>query len=427
MRARPVRVGVFDQIVSGGGVRLFTTKLLQQWTEMAGRSWRFHLMWPLFDSSDNYLPRLTYPNVSFERINLDSQPGLRRRVFPALREIASKRNPVSRALMKRLDDAEESVREDEQRRLRALDGRGLRWLDERSDEFDLIYLPYPYLTLPAEGGWRPRKPLVITLHDLAHEQTDAWGDLTLPLRREVREWARISDLVIFSSDYIKDEAQKIYELSEERAERIYLCPSRDAHAAAGPNISRRYGVNKPYVFTLGWAAKHKRVETVVEGFALFRKETGADVALVFAGPKTESLRSGDTHGLELGRDLFALGYVPEEDIPALYRDSSAVVTASISEAGFNAMVFDAMNCERPVICSNIPQFMERLGADDSLALTFDPFSARSLADALRRHFADPQAAALRARRAKQFIASRTLADVGRDYLAAFESVLAARA
>ena len=414
-RADAVRIGVFDQVVSGGGVRFFTLKLLEEFSRLSSGGWHFHLMWPLFDSSDKFLAAPRLGHVSFERISLGARARARNVALPALRKVAGQ--SARWALY------EEGVCGDEQRSLRAGDGRGLRWLDERADEFDLIYLPYPYLTLPGAGEWRPKKPLVITLHDLAHEQTDAWGDLTEPLRREVPRWTQLADLVIFSSDYVKREAQKLYGLPEERARRIHLAPAK-LENSDGPEARARHGLTGKYVFTLGWAAKHKRVDTIVEGFALFKRRTGADVALVVAGPRTETLAAGDTHGLEVGRDLFALGYVADEDIPALYRDAEAVVTASVSEAGLNAMIFDAMSYGRPVICSNIPQFVERLGTDDALALTFDPHSPQSLAAAFARLFAEPARAESRARAAKKFIDSRTLSDVGRDYLAAFKSVLA---
>lgn len=413
-KAGGLRVGVFDQIVSGGGVRFFTLKLLEEFSRLSAGGWHFHLMWPLFDSSDKFLAGPRLGNVSFERICLDTRARVRNMFLPAIRKVAGRSARWARY--------EEEARAGEQRALRAGDGRGLRWLDERAGEFDLIYLPYPYLTLPGAAEWRPKKPLVITLHDLAHEETDAWGDLTEPLRREVPRWTQLADLVIFSSDYVKREAQKLYALPEERARRIHLAPA-GIENRGGLDARARHGLTGKYVFTLGWAAKHKRVDTIVEGFALFKQRTGADVALVVAGPRTETLTAGHTHGLEVGRDLFALGYVADEDIPGLYRGAEAVVTASISEAGLNAMIFDAMSYGRPVICSNIPQFVERLGSDDALALTFDPYSPGALAGALAKHFADPARAESRVSAAQKFINSRTLSDVGRDYLAAFESVL----
>lgn len=425
MKPRPIRVGVFDQIVSGGGVRFFTLKLLEEFSRLSNSEWRFRLMWPLFDSSNKFLPRPRFKNVGFERINLEEQSAVHNRILPALHGIYGKLKVIKdyQRLATRVEGYEMKVRNEEQRKLRAGNGCGLKWLDERTDAFDLIYLPYPYLTLPGAGDWRPRKPLVITVHDLAHEHTDAWGELTEPLCREVRRWTQLADLVIFSSDTVKIEAQRIYGLPEERIKRIYLAPAKLEKGASNCNLPRRLGINKRYILTLGWAARHKRVETIIEGFALFKKRFGDDVALVIAGPDTDKLKKGGTCGLEIGKDLFALGYVSDEDIPGLYEGAEAIVTASISEAGLNAMIFDAMNLERPVICSRIPQFVERLGADDSLALMFDPLSPEELAEALARHFGDLGSARQRVANAKKFIDSRRLPDVARDYLAAFRSVL----
>ena len=108
----------------------------------------------------------------------------------------------------------------------------------------------------------------------------------------------------------------------------------------------------------------------------------------------------------------------DEEIGALYDNAALVVTASISEAGLNSMIFDAMTKRRAIVCSNIPQFTERLGTDDALAIMFDSHSPQSLCDALEKHFANPQAAESRILKAKTFVAARTLADVGRGELAA---------
>jgi len=422
-----IRVGIFDQIVSGGGVRLFTLKLLEEFSRQAGSRWRFHLMWPHFDSSNNFLAPPRLRNTTFERIRVGARTGVRdeflHRVYEGFRgrKLSDRKHLSS---LKAVEAYEKTLREEEQRIFRSGAGIGLKWLDDRAHAFDLIYLPYPYLTLPRDAEWRPRKPLVITLHDLAHEHTDAWGEMTGYLQSEVRRWASHANLVIFSSTYIQNEAQRIYDLPRERTRRIYLTPPASAGSYGHtPGVLGRYGIKTDYVFTLGWAAKHKRVETIVEGFALFKRRMNTNLALVVAGPLTETLPGGNLHGLEVGRDLLSLGYVRDGDISALYQHASAVVTASISEAGFNSMIFDAMYYEKPIICSNIPQFMERLGTDDRLALTFDPYSARSLADALCKHFGNLKESAQRAAEAKKFIDSRTLNHVAREYLESFESVL----
>jgi len=422
-----IRVGIFDQIVSGGGVRLFTIKLLEEFSRQSGSRWRFHLMWPHFDSSNNFLSPPSLRNTTFERIRVSSKSGVRSKLVHRLYEgLRGKKLSETQLVssLKSIEAYEKTLREEEQQIFRSGAGIGLKWLDQRADRFDLIYLPYPYLTLPQEDEWHPRKPLVITLHDLAHEHTDAWGEMTDYLQQEVRRWTCLADLILFSSTYIQNEAQRIYGLPPARTKRIYLTPpaSAGSYGQAMGNLSR-YGINTDYVFTLGWAAKHKRVETIVEGFALFKKRMDTNLALVIAGPLTETLLDGNLHGLEVGKDVLSLGYVDDGDIPTLYRNASAVVTASISEAGFNSMIFDAMYYEKPIICSNIPQFIERLGTDDRLALTFDPHSAQSLADALCKHFGNLTVSGRRVAEAKKFIDSHTLSHVAREYLESFESVL----
>lgn len=422
-----IRVGIFDQIVSGGGVRLFTLKLLEEFSRQAVSRWRFHLMWPHFDSSNNFLAPPRLRNTTFERIRVGTSAGVRdkflHRVYEELRgsKLSDKKRLSS---LNRVEAYEKTLREEEQQTFRSGTGIGLKWLDDRAHAFDLIYLPYPYLTLPRDVEWQPKKPLVVTLHDLAHEHTDAWGEMTSFLQSEVRRWASLANLVIFSSTYIQNEAQRIYDLPPERTRRIYLTPPASVGLYGHtPGVLNRYGIKTDYVFTLGWAAKHKRVETIVEGFAQFKRRVDTNLALVVAGPLTETLLGGNLHGLQVGRDLLSLGYVKDGDISALYQNASAVVTASISEAGFNSMIFDAMYYEKPIICSNIPQFVERLGTDDRLALTFDPYSPESLADALCAHFGNLEESGRRIAEAKKFIDSRTLNHVAREYLESFESVL----
>ncbi len=422
-----IRVGIFDQIVSGGGVRLFTLKLLEEFSRQACSRWRFHLMWPHFDSSNNFLAPPRLRNTTFERIRVGASADVRdkllHRVYEKFRGMKlGDRKPLSS--LKPVEAYEKTLREEEQQIFRSGTGIGLKWLNDRAHEFDLIYVPYPYLTLPREDEWHPRKPLVVTLHDLAHEHTDAWGEMTGSLQSEVRRWSALANLVIFSSTYIQNEAQRIYDLPPERTRRIYLTPPASAGSyGQSPGVLGRYDIKTDYVFTLGWAARHKRVETIIEGFALFKRRVDTNLALVVAGPLTETLPSGNLHGLQVGRDVLSLGYVSDGDIPALYQNASAVVTASISEAGFNSMIFDAMYYEKPIICSNIPQFVERLGTDDRLAITFDPYSPQSLADALCQHFGNLKESERRIAEAKKFIDSRTLNHVAREYLDSFESVL----
>lgn len=416
-KRRTIRVGIFDQIVSGGGVYKFTLRLVEGLSNISDGKWHYHLMWPLFDSGNEFLHEVELPNVTFERIRVSYKSGIYNLVAPFFfrgGKAASDLDQLSRKITRLINVGQLSE-------LRSYRGEGLDWLNSKSDSFDMFYCPYTYLTFPKNRDWQPRKPLVVTVHDLAHEHTDAWGVMTQDVREEVRKWLHAASHVIFSSKYVKNESIRIYGLNEENASSIYLAPLEVRGGVGAGTKEHRFG--KGYIFTMGWFAKHKRVETIIEGFAICKKKYGLNVPLVIAGPYTNRLSLRNDLGLEKGRDIFLLGYVKDEEIPSLYSSAGVVVTASVSEAGFNAMIYDAMNFKVPVICSAIPQFMERLGNKNEMALTFDPYDPESLALALKAHFKDVVAAVRRAERAKEYISQRDWHDVARDYMAVFEKVL----
>ena len=410
-----VRIGVFDQIVSGGGVYNFTLRLLEGFSEVASEEVDFHVMWPLFDSAGEFLKEIKLPRTSFERIGISYGSRLLNSVAPIFlkNKMISECGPLAKKLAYIANNQQLS-------KLRLYDGAGLRWLDQRMNSYDLLYLPYTYYTFPQNWKWAPLKPLVVTIHDLAHETTDAWGERSQDIRDEMKKWINAASYIIFSSEYIRNESIRLYGFNEEKASTIYLAPLQNKEYVGIKN--KEYPFGKGYIFTLGWAAKHKRIETILEGFARYKKQYGCSVPLVIAGPNSDKLVIKKAFGLELNKDIFLLGYVRDEHISQLYRDAGAVVTASVSEAGFNAMIYDAMNFEVPIICSSIPQFIERLGVKNEMALTFDPYDPESLAMAFKIHFDAPGAARERASRAKVYISRRTWKDVARDYMSILEKV-----
>ncbi len=411
-----VRVGVFDQIVSGGGVYKFTLRLLEGLSIKSGGRWDFHLMWPLFDSGGEFLHEVRLPNVSFERIGVSFRSRFCNVVAPVL--FRNNRGMADLDIVAAI--FARKINKQQLSDIRTFRGKGLDWLDDRKSSFDLLYFPYTFLTYPKNRDWSPGKPLVLTLHDLAHEFTDAWGDKTGDVKEEVKKWLNAATHVVFSSRYIQRESIRIYGISEERTSCIYLAPLEDTGVDRDTGIKIVYPFGQGYVFTIGWAAKHKRTETVIEGFARYRRKYNHNIPLVIAGPHTERLSINEELGLKKNKDIFLLGYVKDEDIPRLYRDASAVITASVSEAGFNSMIYDAMSFKTPIICSSIPQFIERLGTKNEMAITFDPYDPESLCEALRINFRDPDATRQRVRKAKEYISRRNWEDVAEDYLGVFE-------
>jgi glycosyltransferase involved in cell wall biosynthesis len=73
------------------------------------------------------------------------------------------------------------------------------------------------------------------------------------------------------------------------------------------------------------------------------------------------------------------GYVPDDDLPAIYSGAQALVLPSLYE-GFGLPVLEAMACGTPVACSSTTSLGEVSGA---AAVHFDPTDDRAIAGVLR--------------------------------------------
>jgi len=83
------------------------------------------------------------------------------------------------------------------------------------------------------------------------------------------------------------------------------------------------------------------------------------------------------------------GFVPDDDLPAVYAGAQALAFPSEFE-GFGLPVLEAMACGTPVICSSTSSLPEVAG---DAALLIDPLDVDALTDTLRRVLNDPALAA----------------------------------
>jgi glycosyltransferase involved in cell wall biosynthesis len=195
--------------------------------------------------------------------------------------------------------------------------------------------------------------------------------------------------------------------------RFYPRPTDAVEATIG-----RYGLRRPYFLHVGASTYHKNTTRVLQAFDLFSRENGVAHALYIAGKWTpKALAALDTSYAALVRTgrVRVLGFVPDDDLPALYAGADALVYPSLIE-GFGLPVLEAMRCGTPVLTSSTSSLPEVGGA---AALYVDPYSVDEIAAALCKLANQPSLradlAARGLRRAEMFTWARTAEQTVRVY------------
>jgi glycosyltransferase involved in cell wall biosynthesis len=257
------------------------------------------------------------------------------------------------------------------------------------------------------GPLRFGPPYVVTIHDLSTRLLPE----THPLRRRLMHslhlvpTARHARRVITSSN---GSAKDIVDLLGVPRERIDVIPlAADAQFRPVEDVDllararRRYRLDGPFVLYVGNIEPRKNLVRLVEAFARVR---APGVTLALAGglawmsqSTTERIRA-----LGLEHRVRLLGYVPDEDLPALYSAAEVFAYPSLLE-GFGLPVLEAMACGTPVITSTAASLVE---IADGAARLVDPHSigdiARALADLLASGDERARLAAAGLARARQY-------------------------
>jgi glycosyltransferase involved in cell wall biosynthesis len=126
--------------------------------------------------------------------------------------------------------------------------------------------------------------------------------------------------------------------------------------------------------------------------------------------------------LRLAEKVIFAGYLPDDDLPAVYSGAAAFVFPSLYE-GFGLPPLEAMACGTPVVSSNAASLPEVVG---NAAVLFDPLNAEALTAALEQlltHEADADALIARGLdRARRFSWERC----SRETLASYHAAVAER-
>jgi len=124
-------------------------------------------------------------------------------------------------------------------------------------------------------------------------------------------------------------------------------------------VKARYGLPEKYFLYVGTIQPRKNLARVIEAFA---QADLKNTKLVLAGEK--GWLSDDIYNLpeklSIENRVKFLGFVPTEDLPALYGGALALVFPSLYE-GFGLPILEAFSCRCPVLTSDLGAMAEIAG------------------------------------------------------------------
>jgi glycosyltransferase involved in cell wall biosynthesis len=205
-----------------------------------------------------------------------------------------------------------------------------------------------------------------------------------------------ASILIAVSEHTKRDMVEHLGLSAERiiVERpaidpLFALPQSEGEIA---RVLTKYGLQHGFLYAGGGLEKRKNIEGLLRAYALLVKQkSSAELPmLVISGrllPQLAPLVT-DAEKLVGELDLLArvklLGFVEQEDLPALYRSSVCFVFPSLYE-GFGLPVLEAMTSGTPVITSKVSSLSEVGG--EAVAYC-DPHCIESIAGAIERVLGD---------------------------------------
>ncbi len=145
------------------------------------------------------------------------------------------------------------------------------------------------------------------------------------------------------------------------------------------HVPKKYGIEGEYILSVGTIQPRKNYEKLIEAFSTLDPNP---YTLVIVGKKgwlyEKILKAPEKNGVK--NQVKFLEFVPNEDLPFLYKNAKCFVLVSLYE-GFGLPVLEAMNYGCPVVVSNVSSLPEIAGQVGTLV---NPDSVGEIAKGIRK-------------------------------------------
>jgi glycosyltransferase involved in cell wall biosynthesis len=248
---------------------------------------------------------------------------------------------------------------------------------------ETLFVPAHVLPLGTPLARRTRA--VVTVHDLGYLHFPAAHTRAqrLMLRLTTAWSARVAHHVLAISHATRDDLVRLAHVPAAKVTVVH-------HGVRTwqANLQDLTDANRRYFLYVGTVQPRKNLVRLIEAFACFCNQASTSgIELVLVGKRGWLSEAIERRASELGvaERVRFLGYVPDEELPALLHGALAFVFPSLYE-GFGMPVLEAMAAGVPVLTSNTSSLPEIAG---DAALLVDPTDTAAIAGGLARLAGEP--------------------------------------
>lgn len=237
------------------------------------------------------------------------------------------------------------------------------------------------------------KPYIVTIHDFQHKYLPEMFSLKDRLEREYiyKVAAKNARIVLCESEFVRDDIIKYLKIPSEKI-KVIVSPPPDYITSFRSNsgkkltVQKKYNLPEKYIFYPAQFWKHKNHSILLQVMVLLKKKYRKSVNLVMTGSPQNNFDDvmKKVKNLQLQDQVHYLGFLPEEDIPYIYKQSACLVMPSLFES-VSLPVWEAFYLGVPVLSSDVCAQPEQVG---NAGLLFNPYDPVTVSEKLNQLLSD---------------------------------------
>jgi glycosyltransferase involved in cell wall biosynthesis len=244
---------------------------------------------------------------------------------------------------------------------------------------DLFLSPDGFISL---GAKCKQLPVIHDINFLHHPKDSKWLSAKY-YNYYFPKFAKAASRIATVSEFSKNDIVKNYHIDRDKIDVVY----NGIHSFFKPidnvtkqKIKDKFSSGKNYFVSIGSLHPRKNSVNLIKAFGLFKKESGSDLKLLFAGPGFWGLSDIHAAANESGfkDDIIFTGRLQDEDLAGVLGSALALTFVPYYE-GFGIPLVEAMEAQVPIITSNVTSLPEVAG---DAALFIDPFEVNDIKNAM---------------------------------------------